>query len=87
MELCPMLDVLNPFILWPIGVALGGLLFFEIAKRSLRVDPAPVASRRDQNPRLLPGAKFDAVGIWRESSGRRKTARSNGIEFDFGPRS
>ena len=28
-----MLDVLNPFILWPIGVALGGLLFFEIAKR------------------------------------------------------
>ena len=27
-----MLDVLNPFILWPIGVALGGLLFFEIAK-------------------------------------------------------
>jgi putative transposase len=28
-------------------------------------------------PRLLPGAKFDAVGIWRESSDRRKTARSN----------
>jgi hypothetical protein len=27
-----MLDVLNPFILWPIGLALGGLLFFEIAK-------------------------------------------------------
>jgi hypothetical protein len=41
MELCPMLDVLNPFILWPVGIALGGLLFFEIAKRSLRVDPAP----------------------------------------------
>jgi hypothetical protein len=36
-----MLDVLNPFILWPLGIALGGLLFFEIAKRSLRVDPAP----------------------------------------------
>ena len=36
-----MLDVLNPFILWPVGIALGGLLFFEIAKRSLRVDPAP----------------------------------------------
>jgi len=35
------LDVLNPFILWPVGIALGGLLFFEIAKRSLRVDPAP----------------------------------------------
>jgi hypothetical protein len=34
-------DVLNPFILWPVGIALGGLLFFEIAKRSLRVDPAP----------------------------------------------
>jgi hypothetical protein len=43
MELCPMfdVDVLNPFILWPVGIALGGLLFFEIAKRSLRVDPAP----------------------------------------------
>jgi hypothetical protein len=41
MELCPMLDVLNPFILWPVGIALGGLLFFEIAKRSLRVDPPP----------------------------------------------
>ena len=35
------LDVLNPFILWPVGIALGGLLYFEIAKRSLRVDPAP----------------------------------------------
>jgi two-component system, OmpR family, response regulator ChvI len=34
--------------------------------------------------RLLPGAKFDAICIWRESSGRRKTARPNGIEFDFG---
>ncbi len=42
-----MLDILNPFILWPVGIALGGLLFFEIAKRSLRVDPAPhsVAAR------------------------------------------
>ena len=30
-----MLDVLNPFILWPIGVALGGLLFFEIAKHGI----------------------------------------------------
>jgi hypothetical protein len=47
MELCPMLDILNPFILWPVGIALGGLLFFEIAKRSWRVDPAPhsVAAR------------------------------------------
>jgi hypothetical protein len=36
-----MLDVLNPFMLWPVGIALGGLLFFEIAKRSLRVDPTP----------------------------------------------
>jgi hypothetical protein len=43
MELCPMLDVLNPFILWPIGVALGGLLFFEIAKHCWRVNPAPRA--------------------------------------------
>jgi hypothetical protein len=47
MELCLMLDILNPFILWPVGIALGGLLFFEIAKRSWRVDPAPhsVAAR------------------------------------------
>ena len=36
-----MFDVLNPFILWPVGIALGGLLFFEIAKHSLRVDPVP----------------------------------------------
>jgi hypothetical protein len=43
MELCLMLDVLNPFILWPIGVALGGLLFFEIAKHCWRVDPVPRA--------------------------------------------
>jgi hypothetical protein len=41
MELCLMLDTLNPFILWPIGVALGGLLFFEIAKHCWRLDPAP----------------------------------------------
>lgn len=34
-------DVLNPFILWPVLIALGGLLFFEVAKRSLRVDRAP----------------------------------------------
>jgi hypothetical protein len=43
MELCLMPDVLNPFILWPIGVALGGLLFFEIAKHCWRVDPVPRA--------------------------------------------
>ena len=36
-----MLDILNPFILWPIGVALGGLLFFEIAKHCWQVDPVP----------------------------------------------
>ncbi|HWY82585.1 MAG TPA: hypothetical protein VNY10_11770 [Roseiarcus sp.] len=35
------LDVLNPFILWPVGIALGGLLFFEVAKRTCRVDPMP----------------------------------------------
>ena len=28
-----MLDVLTPFILWPVGLALGGFLFFEITKR------------------------------------------------------
>jgi hypothetical protein len=26
-------DVVYPFILWPVGIALGSLLFFEIAKR------------------------------------------------------
>jgi hypothetical protein len=34
-------DVLNPFILWPVGIALGGLLFFEVAKRTCRIDPVP----------------------------------------------
>jgi hypothetical protein len=41
MELCLMLELTSPFILWPIGVALAGLLFFEIAKHCWRVDPAP----------------------------------------------
>ena len=36
-----MLELTSPFILWPIGVALAGLLFFEIAKHCWRVDPAP----------------------------------------------
>ena len=36
-----MLELTSPFILWPIGVALAGLLFFEIAKHWWRVDPAP----------------------------------------------
>ncbi len=26
-------DVFNPFILWPVGIAFGSLLFFEIARR------------------------------------------------------
>jgi hypothetical protein len=26
-------DLLYPFILWPVGIALGSLLFFEIARR------------------------------------------------------
>ncbi len=26
-------EVLYPFILWPVGIAIGGLLFFEIARR------------------------------------------------------
>jgi hypothetical protein len=43
MEFCLMLEVLNPFFLWPIGVALGGLLFFKIAKHCWRVDPVPRA--------------------------------------------
>lgn len=34
-----MLDLTSPFTLWPIGIALGGLLVFEVARRSLRVDP------------------------------------------------
>ena len=36
-----MLELTSPFILWPVGVALAGLLFFEIAKHCWRVDPAP----------------------------------------------
>jgi hypothetical protein len=28
-----MTDVLYPFIYWPVGIALGGWLFFEIARR------------------------------------------------------
>ena len=36
-----MLELTSPFILWPVGIALGGLLFFEIAKRSCRVDSVP----------------------------------------------
>lgn len=36
-----MLELASPFILWPLGIALGGLLFFEIGKRSLGVDPEP----------------------------------------------
>lgn len=36
-----MLELTSPFILWPIGIALGGLLFFEISKCCWRVDPAP----------------------------------------------
>jgi hypothetical protein len=52
MELCLMLELTNPFILWPIGIALGGLLFFEIAKRSLRVDPMPRGVE----------ARFNAIG-------------------------
>jgi hypothetical protein len=43
-----MLDVVSPFILWPIGIALGGLLFFEIEKRSWRVIQWPAVSRLDQ---------------------------------------
>ena len=26
-------EVVYPFIYWPVGIALGGLLFFEIARR------------------------------------------------------
>jgi hypothetical protein len=67
MELCPMLDVLNPFILWPVGIALGGLLFFEIAKRSLRVDPAP---RRVE-------ARSKAIGPeWPAANAPRHSARA-----------
>ena len=42
-----MLELASPFILWPIGIALGGLLFFEIAKYCWRVDrlPAGLAAR------------------------------------------
>jgi len=50
-----MLDVLNPFILWPIGVALGGLLFFEIAKHSGGWILCPAPSRLDQKRSGLNG--------------------------------
>ncbi len=30
---CLMTDVVYPFIYWPVGIALGGWLFFEIARR------------------------------------------------------
>ena len=36
-----MLELTSPFILWPIGVALAGLLFFEVARHCWRVDPVP----------------------------------------------
>jgi len=26
-------DIVYPFILWPVGIAVGGYLFFEIARR------------------------------------------------------
>ncbi len=32
-------DVVYPFIYWPIGIAFGGWLFFEIARRMLQVRP------------------------------------------------
>jgi len=30
----PMPDIGYPFILWPVGIAVGGYLFFEIARRT-----------------------------------------------------
>ena len=42
-----MLDVLNPFILWPIGVALSSWLFFEITKHGSRVEQLVVRRRVD----------------------------------------
>jgi len=33
MEVRLMHEVVYPFIYWPIGIALGGWLFFEIARR------------------------------------------------------
>jgi hypothetical protein len=47
MERCLMLDVIGSFILWPIGMALGGLLFFEITKCSSRAEQSVVPSRVD----------------------------------------
>jgi hypothetical protein len=70
MEFCPMLDVdvLNPFILWPVGIALGGLLFFEIAKRALRVDPAPrgvvARSKAIEPERLAANAPLPVRAPW-----------------------
>jgi hypothetical protein len=55
MEVCPMLDVLNPFTLWPIGVALGGLLFFEIASTAGGWTLCPAPSWLDQKRSGLNG--------------------------------
>lgn len=62
-----MLDLTSPFILWPIGIALGGGLFFEVAKRCWRVDPAPrgVEARSIGLERLAANAPFrPARGPW-----------------------
>jgi hypothetical protein len=71
MELCPMLELTSPFILWPIGIALGGLLFFEIAKRSWRVDPAPrgvdVRSNAFGREPLAPNAQLHSARAPRPS--------------------
>jgi hypothetical protein len=71
MELCPMLELTSPFILWPIGIALGALLFFEIAKRSWRVDPVPrgvdVRSNAFGREPLAPNAQLHSARAPRPS--------------------
>ena len=52
-----MLDVVSPFILWPIGMALGGLLFLEITKRSSGAEQSVVALPRR--------GEINFAGTWR----------------------
>jgi hypothetical protein len=78
-----MLGVVSPFILWPVGIALGGLLFFVIAKRSWRVDSvlrgveakstATGPERPAANAKLRPGswssrpAEAQRILAWNDS--------------------
>jgi hypothetical protein len=69
MELCLVLDVLNPLILWPISTALGGLLFFEIANHCWRLDPVPRASEA-RSKAIGPAYRPQTLAARRERPGQ-----------------